>query len=331
MKRICRIAWAIVIIVVVLLVVLTGASFYMLDYSLSPDATRENADLSYRQLYEDYPETAAWVDSLRRKDALRDTFLTMANGERHHAYYVHKGSRKTVLVIHGWRDQAIKYFFLGRMYERELGYNIVMPDLHASGKSEGEAIGMGWNDRLDVMQWMQTFQTDTMVVHGVSMGAATTMMLSSMQMPKGVKYLRFIEDCGYTSVWDEFNGQLKEQFGLPAFPLLYTTSLLCRLRYGWDFSEASALNVVAKSPYPMLFIHGDKDTFVPTEMVYRLYDAKPEPKMLWVVPGVGHALSYKTHQAEYTKKVHDFLETPSVPLFRGLFVYSEIMLNFAAD
>ena len=275
MKRICRIAWVIVIIVVVLLVVLTGASFYMLDYSLSPDATRENADLSYRQLYEDYPETAAWVDSLRRKDALRDTFLTM------------------------------------RMYERELGYNIVMPDLHASGKSEGEAIGMGWNDRLDVMQWMQTFQTDTMVVHGVSMGAATTMMLSSMQMPKGVKYLRFIEDCGYTSVWDEFNGQLKEQFGLPAFPLLYTTSLLCRLRYGWDFSEASALNVVAKSPYPMLFIHGDKDTFVPTEMVYRLYDAKPEPKMLWVVPGVGHALSYKTHQAEYTKKVHDFLETPS--------------------
>ena len=92
MKRICRIAWAIVIIVVVLLVVLTGASFYMLDYSLSPDATRENADLSYRQLYEDYPETAAWVDSLRRKDALRDTFLTMANGERHHAYYVHKGT-----------------------------------------------------------------------------------------------------------------------------------------------------------------------------------------------------------------------------------------------
>ena len=48
-----------------------------------------------------------------------------------------------------------------------------------------------------------------------------------------------------------------------------------------------------------------------------LYDAKPEPKMLWVVPGVGHALSYKTYQAEYTKKVHDFLETPSVPLFRG--------------
>lgn len=309
MKRVCKIAWVIVIIVAVLLVVLTGASFYMLDYSLSPDPMREDADSCYRQLYEDYPETAEWVDSLRRKDALRDTFLTMASGERHHAYYVNKGSQKTALVIHGWRDQAIKFFFLGRMYERELGYNIVVPDLHASGKSEGETIGMGWNDRLDVMQWMQTFQTDTMVVHGVSMGAATTMMLSSMQMPKGIKDLRFIEDCGYTSVWDEFDGQLKEQFGLPAFPLLYTTSLLCRLRYGWSFSEASALNEVAKCPYTMLFIHGDKDTFVPTEMVYRLYDAKPEPKALWVVSDTEHAQSYKTHQAEYTVKVHDYLMT----------------------
>ena len=309
MKRVCRITWVIVWIVAVLLVVLTGASFYMLDYSLSPDPTRENTDSCYRQLYEDYPETVEWIDSLRRKDALRDTFLTMASGECHHAYYVNKGSQRTAFVIHGWRDQAIKFFCLGRMYERELGYNIVMPDLHASGKSEGETIGMGWNDRLDVMQWIQTFQTDTIVVHGVSMGAATTMMLSSMQMPKGIKDIRFIEDCGYTSVWDEFAGQLKEQFGLPAFPLLYTSSLLCRLRYGWSFGEASAMNEVAKCPYPMLFIHGDKDTFVPTEMVHRLYDAKPEPKALWVVSDTEHAQSYKTHQAEYTVKVHDYLMT----------------------
>ena len=309
MKRVCWITWVIVIVVVVLLVVLTGASFYMLDYSLSPDPTRENTDSCYQQLYADYPETVEWIDSLRRIDALRDTFLTMASGERHHAYYVNKGSQRTALVIHGWRDQAIKFFYLGRMYERELGYNIVMPDLHASGKSEGEAISMGWKDRQDVMRWMQTFQTDTMVVHGVSMGAATTMMLSSMQMPKSIKDIRFIADCGYTSVWDEFAGELKEQFGLPAFPLLYTTSLLCQLRYGWSFSEASALNEVAKCHNPMFFIHGDKDTFVPTEMVYRLYDAKPEPKALWVVPGADHAHSYKTHQAEITQKVRDYLMT----------------------
>ena len=69
MKRVCWITWVIVIVVVVLLVVLTGASFYMLDYSLSPDPTRENTDSCYQQLYADYPETVEWIDSLRRIDA----------------------------------------------------------------------------------------------------------------------------------------------------------------------------------------------------------------------------------------------------------------------
>ena len=183
----------------------------------------------------------------------------------------------------------------------------LMPELHACGESEGDAIQMGWKDRLDALHWLKTFHADTMVVHGVSMGAATTMMLSGEQMPDGIKDLRFVEDCGYTSVWDEFAGQLKEQFGLPAFPLMYSTSLLCRLRYGWSFGEASALEQVKKCRYPMLFIHGNSDTFVPTQMVYPLYEAKSGDKELWIAEGAEHALSYKEHKAEYIAKVKAFV------------------------
>ena len=43
----------------------------------------------------------------------------------------------------------------------------------------------------------------------------------------------------------------------------------------------------------MFFIHGDKDTYVPTWMVYPLYEAKSAPKQLWIVPGSAHAISYK--------------------------------------
>ena len=231
----------------------------------------------------------------------------MPSGERHHAFFVNRGSTRTALVIHGWRDCAIKFFWLARIYEHELGYNVVMPELHACGESEGDAIQMGWKDRLDVLHWLKTFQADTMVVHGVSMGAATTMMLSGMEMPDDIKDLRFVEDCGYTSVWDEFAGQLKEQFGLPAFPLMYSTSLLCKLRYGWSFGEASALEQVRKCQYPMLFIHGNTDTFVPSQMVYPLYEAKPGAKELWIAEGAEHALSYKEHKDEYIGKVKDFV------------------------
>lgn len=303
------IVWSAVFVAVVVVIVLAGASMFMLKYSLGPNPWRHDTEGSYHRLFERYPETRPWVDSLRSIKALRDTFVVMPTGERHHALFVWRGSPKTALVLHGWRGCSIDFLFLARMYERDFGYNVVVPDFHAHGQSDGDAIGMGWHDRKDMLHWMQLFVTDTMVVHGVSMGGATTMMMSAEKMPEGVKNVRFIDDCGYTSVWDEFAKELRGQFHLPPFPLMYTGSLLCKLLYGWSFGEASALNQVARSPYPMLFIHGDEDTFVPTWMVYRLYDAKPSDKELWIVPGTAHALSYKNHPEEYVERVKAFLRT----------------------
>lgn len=159
----------------------------------------------------------------------------------------------------------------------------------------------------DILHWISLFQTDTMVIHGVSMGGVTTMMTSGEELSEGIKDVHFVEDCGYTSVWDEFSGELKGQFGLPEFPLMYSTSLLCRLRYGWSFEEASAIGQVGKCKYPMLFIHGDEDTFVPTKMVYRLYEAKPSDKGLWITEGVQHTVSYMKHREEYIQRVRNFV------------------------
>ena len=292
---------------VTMIVITIGGSFYMLDFSLSPNPDRNDTALCFRQLFEKYPETRPWVDSLRQADALRDTFVTMPNGEIHHALYVRKGGKKTALVIHGWRCCSIKFLHLARLYEKELGYSVVIPDVHAHGLSEGEMIQMGWHDRKDMMEWIKIFQTDTMVVHGVSMGGATTLMMSAMEYPKDIKDIRFVEDCGYTSVWDEFSGELKNQFCLPEFPLLYTTSLLCKLLYGWSFGEASAINEVKRSEYPILFIHGGSDTFVPTEMVHRLYKSKPTNKELWIADGAEHDESYLKHREEYIKRVKAFV------------------------
>ena len=302
-----KVIWTLLVVLAIFVIALIGSSFYMLDFSLAPDPNRRDVDSCYNQQFTAYPETKEWFDSLHRINAFRDTFVVMPSGEKHHAFFVDKGVSRTAIVIHGWRDCAIKFLWLARIYEHELGYNIVLPELHACGESEGDAIQMGWKDRFDVMHWMEIFQTDTMVIHGVSMGAATTMMLSGESMSDDVKCLRFVEDCGYTSVWDELAGQLKAQFHLPAFPLMYSTSLLCRLHYGWSFEEASAIEQVKRCHYPMLFIHGDSDSFVPTQMVYSLYKAKSFPKKLWISKGAGHALSYRAHKKEYQQQIQDFV------------------------
>ena len=308
-----KVAITVVLLLVIVVAVVMGGSCYMLDYALAPDSDRKDTAHCFRKLFDRYPEMKPWVDSLQRIHALRDTFITMPtrSNERHHAYYIDNGSNKTAVVLHGWRNCAIDMLFLARIYDRELGYNVVAPDLHAHGLSDGDAVGMGWLDRKDILYWMQVFQTDTMVVHGISMGSAATMMVAGEDVLPGISDIRFVADCGYTSAWDEFAGQLKEQFGLPSFPLMYTTSMLCQLRYGWNFREASSLQQVRKAKAPMLFIHGAADTFVPTAMVHELYDAKPEPKKLWIAIGAIHAFSYKEHKSEYIERVKSFVSCPN--------------------
>lgn len=301
-------------IIVVIVALLVFAGNYMLHYSLFPNM-RHSHSLSWRlgNIIEQNPQLRPWVDSLQQVHALRDTFLVMPTGERHHATYIaaRKPTRRVAVVVHGYRDNGMGMMHIASIYNG-MGYNVLLPDLHAHGKSQGEGIQMGWKDRLDVMQWMALADSlwggsegSLMVLHGISMGAATVMSVSGEELPQYVKC--FVEDCGYTSVWDEFSHELKEQFSLPPFPLLYTTSLQCRLRYGWSFGEASPLSQVSRCCLPMLFIHGSKDTYVPFAMMRQLYNAKPQPKAMWVAPGSIHAMSFTDHPVEYTHRVSQFV------------------------
>ena len=297
----------------VLVALLWGASSFMLNYSLSPINRGKDLQGSWKYMFENYPELQAWKDSLQHANALKDTFIYVTDQNRLHAFYVEapQPTSKTAVIIHGYTDNAIRMMMIGYMYNRSLGYNILLPDLRYSGESEGSYLQMGWLDRKDVIQWMnvtnQIYGDSTqMVVHGISMGGATTMMISGEPQPDYVKC--FVEDCGYTSVWDQFSKELDEQFGLPEIPLMYTSSWLCNWKYGWSFEEASALKQVEKCHLPMLFIHGEKDDYVPTWMVYQLYEAKPQPKELWIVPNAGHATSYKLNKEIYTEKVKQFTD-----------------------
>lgn len=296
----------------VLCLVLGAAAWYMVDFSLTPEGKQVRKDSTSMEYLSRYPYAAEWVDSMQQAGALRDTFLTNDKGRRLHALYApHAEAQGTVVLVHGYTDNALRMLMLGQVYYDSLQYNLIVPDHEYHGQSEGVAIQMGWLDRLNVEQWMgvamQLWPAQPIYLHGISMGAATVMMCSGDELPASVKGI--IEDCGYTSVWDEFAGEIGNQFGLPVHPLLDVASWICQLRYGWNFQEASALEQVRKSTVPMLFIHGDTDDYVPTAMVYPLYEAKTQGyKQLWLAPGSAHAESFLDHPVEYFNQVRTFLQ-----------------------
>ena len=291
------------------------AGKYMSNYALTPkvhgiadiERTRQKADSLC-------PGSTAWYDGLKAQGILKDTTIVGYRDFKVHACYVPakdpETAEGTALVIHGYGDNHLVFLYLVRMYRDELNYNVLFPDLQYHGYSEGDHIQMGWNDRLDVEKWIEVahdiFKDDFMVLHGVSMGGATVMMTSGDELPDYVR--AFVEDCGYASVIAQFNNNRKQSFPFIPPDVLQSASLVTKKKYGWGFWEASSLKQLAKCDKPMLFIHGDSDDFVPTDHVYKNFEAKVNGyKELWVTKDAVHANSYAKHPLEYTQRVRDFL------------------------
>ncbi|MEG0365348.1 MAG: alpha/beta hydrolase [Coprobacillus sp.] len=219
-------------------------------------------------------------------------------------------SDKVLIAIHGYRSYNLREYAYYLKFYHELGFNILLPNNRAHGDSEGTYIGFGWLDRLDCIKWIykmkKHFNKDLQIVlHGISMGSATVLMASGEKLPSDVKCI--ISDCGFTSVLDEFEHNLK-QMHLPAALVLPTATLLSKKRVGYSFKEASTINQVKKSHTPTLFIHGDQDNFVPTYMVYDLYNACTAEKDLLIIEGARHAESYLVNQELCEKTITDFMK-----------------------
>ncbi|MCM1313067.1 MAG: alpha/beta hydrolase [Roseburia sp.] len=299
-------------VLMAVVVILSGISYYIVYAALSPSKSSRNVKETYSYMYSEYPFLKSWVRSLDRYRELRDTTIYAADSVLLHAVYIRAGkpTRNTAVIIHGHKSNAIGMLHIAYMYHHDMGFNVLLPDLRGHGKSGGTHIQMGWNDRKDVLLWMNVanalFGDDTrMVVHGISMGAATAMMVSGEKQPPFVK--AYVEDCGYTSVWDEICYVAERDYGLSDMPFVSLASLICQWKYGWNFKEASCVGKLRHADTPMFFIHGTADTYVPAEMVYTLYQAKPRNKHIWTVPGVMHARSYHDCREEYTRRVSAFV------------------------
>lgn len=76
---------------------------------------------------------------------------------------------------------------------------------------------------------------------------------------------------------------------------------------GFGLHDASTLDAVRESRYPILFIHGTGDTFVPCEMTKEAYAACTSEKELVLVDGAEHGKSYLVEKGRVEEALCRFL------------------------
>lgn len=219
-------------------------------------------------------------------------------------------THRWAILVHSYRTEHSFMNPYAKVYQKQ-GYNTLQSDNRAHGESEGNYIGMGYLDQYDVMSWIHyILEKDPeaeIVLHGVSMGASTLMMLSGQEnIPDNVKAI--IEDCGYTSARDYLTWKLKQRFHLPAFPIIPIANEAFKLTAGYYMNDASALEGVKNSKIPILFIHGTEDQTVPVEEVYKLYEKAACEKQLYIVVGAGHGEVLWKDEEGYWGRVFGFID-----------------------
>lgn len=240
-----------------------------------------------------------------------DVYINSSNNGnlKLHGYEIINDSNLWAIVIHGYAGQGADMIYYAQQYYNR-GYNVLIVDLRGHGESEGNYIGMGWHDRLDIIDWSNYIisknSNSQIILHGVSMGAATVMMATGEELPNNIKVA--IEDCGYTSIWDEFEMQLKILYNLPAFPVLNASSTVCKIKAGYNLKEGSSVEQVKKSKTPTLFIHGDKDSFVPFQMLDEIYEAANFEKEKLVIEGAAHAEAVSVNPKLYWETIDEFIQ-----------------------
>lgn len=220
-------------------------------------------------------------------------------------------SNQTVIIAHGYKGNGETMANFAKMYH-ELGFNVLLPDDRGHGESAGKYISFGWLDRLDYQQWIQqvidrSTPNVKILLFGVSMGGATMEMLAGETLPQQVKAI--IADCGYSSVEAELVYLLKRQYHLPKYPLEPLVSTISKRRLGYYLGDVTATDQLKKNKRPILFIHGEKDVYVPVEMAYENYNATKAAKQLWIVKNASHAESFWLNPTRYRHHVTTFLRT----------------------
>lgn len=227
-------------------------------------------------------------------------------------WYPCENAKRIVVAMHGWRSSWAKDFGMMASFWHNEGCHVLFVEQRGQGQSGGDYMGFGMTERFDCRDWVRRVdeQNDARLpiyLVGVSMGATTVLMASSLELPETVRGI--IADCGFTSPHAIWKHVANNKMRIPYEPVGRLVDDICRKKTTFGSKEITAGDALAVTSIPVLFIHGTDDHFVPVTMTYENYKVCASEKRLLVVPGADHAMSYYMDTPRYQQAVADFFKT----------------------
>lgn len=223
-----------------------------------------------------------------------------------------KETDKVLMCVHGYRANGLYEFGSRLKFLHELGYNLLVVDDRAHGRSEGRFIGFSILDSRDVLTWgdflKERYGEDIkLYLYGISMGAATV-LAATVRMQEILKVQGVIADCGFSSGWEEIAYQLKGRFHLPKWPILYISDMWIKILGHYSLKDYEAKKEISAYDGRLLIIHGGSDDFVPTFMSKEIEDAANCDKRVCIIPNAEHAMSHTMDPEKYEDELKRFLD-----------------------
>ena len=286
------------------------AYFYrrtMIRFNAKTERTMKMSGVEWEKYMPTMKERREWM----MEQPHEDVWITSHDGLKlHGTYFKGEEGDKAVICFHGYTSEGLNDYGSLSHYYLKHGFRMLLIDERAHGRSEGEHIGFGCMDRLDGERWVKWMvekagEDVQIILHGNSMGGATVLMMSGLKLPEQVKGI--ISDCAFTSMKDVFTHVLHSMYHIPAFPIIQIASWNNTKKVGYGLDDCNSAREVEKAEVPILFIHGDKDVFVPCWMTEEAYKHCASPKTKLIVEGAGHGESYYKDTEGYERAMDSFI------------------------
>jgi fermentation-respiration switch protein FrsA (DUF1100 family) len=230
--------------------------------------------------------------------AYEEVHFSAADGIPLHGWYLPGDKDKPLVLFAHGNAGNISHRLDNLAVFYRLGLPVFIFDYRGYGRSEGLTTEQGtYQDIRGALAWLRQRgrAPGNMIYFGRSLGAAVALQLAVEEPPAGL-----VMESAFISV---------TALGWRLQPVSYAL-------FGWwaISSRYDNLAKIGQLRCPLLLFHGDRDRIVPPDMARKLFNAAPQPKTLYLIPGAGHNDTTEIGGSAYWQQWRNFIDSlPPTP------------------